>query len=79
MPHVTHLPADTDIETLMTVLRRDGALIVDGLVSDAEMAALEAEVMPYIASDADRPRRLSPATARPAPARWWRDRRPPAR
>lgn len=50
MPHVTHLPADTDIETLMTVLRRDGALIVDGLVSDADMAALEAEVAPYIAA-----------------------------
>ncbi len=50
MPHVTHLPADTDIETLMTVLRRDGALIVDGLVSAADMAALEAEVMPYIAA-----------------------------
>lgn len=47
---VTHLPADTDIETLMTVLRRDGAVIVDGLVSEAEMAALEAEVMPYIAA-----------------------------
>jgi ectoine hydroxylase-related dioxygenase (phytanoyl-CoA dioxygenase family) len=48
MPHVTHLPADTDIETLMMVLRRDGALIVDNLVPAAEMAALEAEVMPYI-------------------------------
>lgn len=45
---VVHLPADTDIATLMTVLRRDGAVIVDNLASAAEMAALAAEVAPYI-------------------------------
>lgn len=50
MPHVTHLPADTCVETLMAVLRRDGALIVDNLVSADFMTALEAEVAPYIAA-----------------------------
>ena len=50
MPHVTHLPADTDIETLMAVLRRDGALIVDNLVPADFMTRLEAEVAPYIAA-----------------------------
>lgn len=50
MTAITHLPADTDIATLMAVLRRDGALIVDDLIPDAEMAALHDEVAPWIAA-----------------------------
>ncbi len=50
IPQLTHLPADTDIDTLMTVLRRDGALIVDDVLDTATLAALRAEVDPYIAA-----------------------------
>lgn len=49
-PPLVHLPADTDVATLMAVLRRDGAVIVDALISDDAMAALAHEVAPYVAA-----------------------------
>lgn len=52
-PALVHLPADTDIDTLMAALRRDGAVIVDRLIPDADMAALHAEVAPYIEATPD--------------------------
>jgi hypothetical protein len=48
LPKVTTLAADAAIGRVMAVLRRDGAVIVDGLLGDAAMAALHAEVAPYI-------------------------------
>lgn len=50
IPRLVTLPADAGIDAVMTVLRRDGAVIVDGLLPDAAMAALHAEVAPYIAA-----------------------------
>ena len=52
-PSLVHLPADTEVDALMAVLRRDGAVIVDALLPDADMAALHAEVAPYIAATPD--------------------------
>ena len=49
-PEIVHLPADTPVDALMTALRRDGAVIIDALCSDAAMAALHAEVAPWIAA-----------------------------
>ena len=49
-PMVAHVPADAGIEAVMAVLRRDGAVIVDAVLDEAAMAALAAEVMPYIAA-----------------------------
>lgn len=47
---LTHLPATTDVQTLMAILRRDGALIVDDVIDAAALAALNAELAPYIAA-----------------------------
>lgn len=52
-PSLVHLAADTDPDSLMAVLRRDGAVIVDALMPDADMAALHAEFAPYIAATPD--------------------------
>lgn len=49
---VETLAADTEIGEVMAVLRRDGAVIVDALLPDAAMAALHAEVAPYIEATA---------------------------
>ncbi len=49
-PAIIHLDADTPVDALMVVLRRDGAVIVDGVISAAGIAALHAEVAPYIAA-----------------------------
>ncbi len=47
-PQLVHFAADTDIETLMAALRRDGAVIVDDAIDPAALALLRAEVAPYI-------------------------------
>jgi ectoine hydroxylase-related dioxygenase (phytanoyl-CoA dioxygenase family) len=49
-PQLIHFPADTDIAPLMEVLRRDGAVIVDDVIDAATLAALNAELAPYIAA-----------------------------
>jgi hypothetical protein len=48
MPAVQHFAADADPAAIMAGLRRDGAIIIDGLIPDAEMAALAAEIAPWL-------------------------------
>lgn len=48
MPALQHLAADTPIEEIMAVLDRDGALILDEVLSPAETDALAAELRPYV-------------------------------
>ena len=48
MPSLTHLPADAAIEDIMAVLDRDGALILDDMLTPAEADALSAEIRPYV-------------------------------
>ena len=55
MPSLTHLPADAAIEDIMAVLDRDGALILDDMLTPAEIDALSAEIRPYV--DATEPGR----------------------
>ena len=48
MPIVAHFAADADPALIMAALRRDGAIIIAGLIPDAEMAALAAEIAPWL-------------------------------
>ena len=48
MPALEHLPADAPIDRVMAVLDRDGALILDDMLSPAEVGALTAELRPYV-------------------------------
>lgn len=48
MPAVQHFAADADPAAIMTALRRDGAIIIDALIPDAAMAALAAEIAPWL-------------------------------
>lgn len=50
MPMVEHFAADADPVAIMAALRRDGAIIIDGLLPDAEMAALADEIAPWLAA-----------------------------
>jgi ectoine hydroxylase-related dioxygenase (phytanoyl-CoA dioxygenase family) len=49
-PTLVHFAADTEIEPLMAALRRDGAVIVDDVIAPDALAALGAELSPYIAA-----------------------------
>ncbi|TFU01014.1 phytanoyl-CoA dioxygenase family protein [Polymorphobacter arshaanensis] len=49
-PTLAHFAADTAIEPLMAALRRDGAVIVDDVIAPDALAALNAELAPYIAA-----------------------------
>jgi hypothetical protein len=53
MPVVAHFPADADPAAIMAALRRDGAIIIDELIADADMAALSAEIAPWLAATPD--------------------------
>jgi hypothetical protein len=48
MPSLTHLPADTDPDRIIEVLKRDGALILDDALSGSETDALLDELRPWI-------------------------------
>ncbi len=48
MPRLVTLPADAPVDDVMGVLARDGALILEGLLTDPAREALLAELMPYI-------------------------------
>lgn len=52
MPVLTHLPADAPAADIVTVLERDGALILDNALSEAEVDALVAELDPYVQATA---------------------------
>ena len=48
MPELVHLAADTPADEVMAVLARDGALILEGMLAADEVAALKAELAPYV-------------------------------
>jgi ectoine hydroxylase-related dioxygenase (phytanoyl-CoA dioxygenase family) len=48
MPELEHLPADAPIDAIMAVLDRDGALILDDVISAAEADAFREELRPYV-------------------------------
>ena len=48
MPQLEHLPADAGIERILEVLRRDGALILDEVLTPAQIGAFLAETQPYM-------------------------------
>ncbi len=49
-PTLAHFAADIEIEPLMAALRRDGAVIVDDVIAPEALAALGAELAPYVAA-----------------------------
>lgn len=48
MPALEHLPADAPIERIMAILDRDGALILDDMLTPDALDALTAELRPYV-------------------------------
>ena len=48
MAELTHLPADAPAGAIAAVLDRDGALILDAVVAPDLLAALKAELAPYV-------------------------------
>jgi hypothetical protein len=48
MPTLERLPHDAPIDTVMDVIRRDGAVILTGMLSAAEADAFTAELTPYL-------------------------------
>jgi hypothetical protein len=50
MPSLQHLPADASAETIAAILDSDGALILDDVISPAEVTAVMGELNPYIAA-----------------------------
>jgi hypothetical protein len=48
MPTLVTLSADTPVDEVMAVLRRDGALILGGLLAAPAVDALLGEIMPYV-------------------------------
>lgn len=48
MPELVHLPADAPADQVTAILERDGALILDGALSPDDVAALVAELRPYV-------------------------------
>jgi hypothetical protein len=48
MPHVEHFAPDAEPDAILAALQRDGAIIIDGLIPDADMAALGSEIAPWL-------------------------------
>jgi ectoine hydroxylase-related dioxygenase (phytanoyl-CoA dioxygenase family) len=48
MPELTRFPAETPVEQLLEVIARDGALILEDVLSEAQVDHTLAELMPYI-------------------------------
>ena len=48
MPKLEMLPAGTPSEKILEVIKRDGALIVTGILSEAELTQIKSEIMPYV-------------------------------
>ena len=57
MPQLDSLPAETPLDRIMQVMRRDGAVILTGMMSAAETTALTNELTPYL--EATKPGRES--------------------
>jgi len=50
MPHLTHLARDSAVDTVLEVLRREGALILDDVLDAQHLDRLTAELSPYVAA-----------------------------
>ena len=48
MPELQHLPADADASTIVAAVERDGAVILDNVISPEFIAALRKETDPYM-------------------------------
>jgi hypothetical protein len=48
MPRLETLPQDAPIEKIMAIMDRDGAVILTGMITDAEVKGLNDELMPYL-------------------------------
>jgi ectoine hydroxylase-related dioxygenase (phytanoyl-CoA dioxygenase family) len=53
MPSLNHLPADTPPEAIVEALKTDGAAIIDRVLSASQIAAVRAEIDPYIEATAN--------------------------
>jgi ectoine hydroxylase-related dioxygenase (phytanoyl-CoA dioxygenase family) len=53
MPNLSHLPADAAPEAIAALLDGDGALILDDVMSPAQIAQVRAELDPYVEATAD--------------------------
>ena len=53
MPGLTHLPADAAPETITALLDSDGALILDDVLTAAQIDQIRAELDPYVEATAD--------------------------
>ena len=53
MPTLKHLPADADAETISALLETDGALILDDVLTGAEVDRVQAEIDPFVAATSD--------------------------
>lgn len=48
MPQLQHLPADADAEMIVAAVKKDGAVILDDVISPEFVAALREETDPYM-------------------------------
>lgn len=48
MPELVHLPSHATTEEILTILKRDGALILDGVFSAPQVQHTLTEIMPYV-------------------------------
>jgi len=53
MPALQHLPADADAAAISALLDADGALILDDVLTGAQVDQVQAEIDPYVAATAD--------------------------
>ncbi|MFM1960536.1 MAG: hypothetical protein RL588_2053 [Pseudomonadota bacterium] len=51
-PELVHLPAEASPSEVTALLRRDGALILDGVMSPTQLDRLKSEIMPYVEATA---------------------------
>ena len=52
-PKVETLPANADIQTIMSVIERDGAVILKDVLSSEQLQSLRDEISPYINATED--------------------------
>lgn len=53
MPALTHLPANTNAEKIIEILRKDGGVIIDNVLSSVELEELNKEIQPFLAKTAE--------------------------